>query len=516
MKTEKRVNESAIPLMLSSGRKNLRLERAISDRRAWGIHCGSAEKTPKSLAKTLFSRLSEDALVMRFTRHGGIFRPACVLPSTQPGAGSAFRSVRGQVIGHAGKIMPSPSVAMSSGRLFLDRDARQQSPSLLHRHAQCKTIAASNQSNYHRTVTSLLTGCLSPGAHFIIPAHNEELVIREKLENTLKACRATGISWQVIVVSDASTDRTVEICRSCHGEVQTVELSSRAGIVGAFRAGLTLARGEIVVFSDADILLTADTLGWLLRGFADPTVGGVCGRAGMVVQGGSGLGAEKINVFLRSWVRKKQSDLYSSIGADGANWAIRRHLIRLPDKALLGDDLVIPLEVIHQGFRYLYEPQAKALEVSPSSVEYEFKRKVRTIRGGLQAALQCRWMFSRRFWPAGFHYLSWKIAKYLVPAWAIVFTLSVAMLSLTMPVFRLVLAVEIFAMLLIIASAVIRIFARGLIFGLASAVWYLFAANLAALIAVFQTLVTQNQSGAWAAAPRAVAKGSTTGPSPGR
>jgi hypothetical protein len=168
MKTEKRVNESAIPLMLSSGRKNLRLERAISDRRAWGIHCGSADKTPKSLAKTLFSRLSEDALVMRFTRHGGIFRPACVLPSTQPGAGSAFRSVRGQAIGHAGKIMPAPSVAMSSGRLFLDRDARQQSPSLLHRHAQCKTIAASNQSNYHRTVTSLLTSCLSPGAHFTI------------------------------------------------------------------------------------------------------------------------------------------------------------------------------------------------------------------------------------------------------------------------------------------------------------------------------------------------------------
>ena len=166
MKTEKRLNESATPLMLSSGRKNLRLERAISDRRAWGIHCGSAEKTPKSLAKTVFPRLSKDALIMRFTGMAESFAPLCPSVLLNPAPGPAFRSGRGQAIGHAGKIMPSPSVAMSSGRLFLDRDARQQSPSLLHRHAQCKTIAASNQSNYHRTVTSLLTGFLSPGAHF--------------------------------------------------------------------------------------------------------------------------------------------------------------------------------------------------------------------------------------------------------------------------------------------------------------------------------------------------------------
>jgi hypothetical protein len=125
-----------------------------------------AEKNAKIACKNTFPPLSENALVMRFTRHGGIFRPAGSFRLLNPAPGPAFRSGRGQAIGHAGKIMPSPSVAMSSGRLFLDRDARQQSPSLLHRHAQCKTIAASNQSNYHRTVTSLLTSCLSPGAHF--------------------------------------------------------------------------------------------------------------------------------------------------------------------------------------------------------------------------------------------------------------------------------------------------------------------------------------------------------------
>ena len=82
----------------------------------------------KIACKNTFSRLSEDALVMRFTRHGGIFRPAVFFRLLNPAPGPAFRSVRRQAIGHAGKIMPSPSVAMSSGRLFFDRDARQQSP----------------------------------------------------------------------------------------------------------------------------------------------------------------------------------------------------------------------------------------------------------------------------------------------------------------------------------------------------------------------------------------------------
>jgi hypothetical protein len=57
-------------------------------------------------------------------------------------------------------------VQMSSDRLFLDRVARQHCPSPLHRHTQHNSIAGSNGTIYHRTVTSVLTGCLTPGVHF--------------------------------------------------------------------------------------------------------------------------------------------------------------------------------------------------------------------------------------------------------------------------------------------------------------------------------------------------------------
>jgi hypothetical protein len=70
---------------------------------------------------------------------------------------------RTQVKERAGRITPFSSSAMSSGRLFLDRVGRHQSPSLLHRHRQHNLIARPKEMNYHRAENSVLTVCLSSG-----------------------------------------------------------------------------------------------------------------------------------------------------------------------------------------------------------------------------------------------------------------------------------------------------------------------------------------------------------------
>src|SRR5258708_30613600 len=62
----------------------------------------------------------EGALGMRFARHTGIYRSDVSFLLFTPGACPAFRSGRCQGLGHTGKIMPCPSFAMSSDRLFLD------------------------------------------------------------------------------------------------------------------------------------------------------------------------------------------------------------------------------------------------------------------------------------------------------------------------------------------------------------------------------------------------------------
>ena len=101
----------------------------------------------------------------RFFRHCGIYRSDVSSHLFTPGPAPLSGRAGGQGIGRAGKNTPCPSSAMSSGWLFLDRVARLHCPSPLHQRSQHKSIAASMETNYHRTVTSVLTGCLTPGGH---------------------------------------------------------------------------------------------------------------------------------------------------------------------------------------------------------------------------------------------------------------------------------------------------------------------------------------------------------------
>ena len=108
---------------------------------------------------------NEGALRMRFFRHDGIYRSDVSFPLFTPGTCPALRSGRCQGIRRAGKNTPCPSSAMSSGRLFLDRVARQQGPSPLRRQGHHKTLDGLAERKYHRTASSGLTGCLTLGVH---------------------------------------------------------------------------------------------------------------------------------------------------------------------------------------------------------------------------------------------------------------------------------------------------------------------------------------------------------------
>jgi hypothetical protein len=142
---------------------------------------------------------NEGALTMRFFRHGGIYRSDVSLPLVNLGRGTASRSGSGQAIGRAGKNTPSPSSAMSSGRLFLDRVARQHCPSPLHRHHQNKALDGSKGTIYHRTVNSALTVCLTPGG----PPHGAR-------------------QWVSLRKSGSPSDRV----RRAHHRVQSLQMAS--------------------------------------------------------------------------------------------------------------------------------------------------------------------------------------------------------------------------------------------------------------------------------------------------
>ena len=124
------------------------------------------------------------AIRMRFLRHDGIYRSDVVQTTKTKPWGEAVPPPAGrpraQVKERVGRTTLCSSSTMSSGRLFLDRGARQHCPSPLHRHGQHTLIAWPGETNYHRTVNSVLTVCVSPGGKptWTPPANNGSSTVR--------------------------------------------------------------------------------------------------------------------------------------------------------------------------------------------------------------------------------------------------------------------------------------------------------------------------------------------------
>jgi glycosyltransferase involved in cell wall biosynthesis len=108
---------------------------------------------------------------------------------------------------------------------------------------------------------------------FIVPAHNEELLIGQSLSALEHAARASEETFEIMVVDDASTDATASIARQ-HG-VQVIPIDRRQ-IAAARNAGASQARGDYFFFVDADTLATPKAVAAGIRALRHGAAGGGC------------------------------------------------------------------------------------------------------------------------------------------------------------------------------------------------------------------------------------------------
>lgn len=106
---------------------------------------------------------------------------------------------------------------------------------------------------------------------FVVPAHNEELFLADTLEQLFRSARGVGREFEVIVVDDASTDRTADVARSFGAMVCPVELRQIAAVRNA---GAQRASGDVLIFVDADTLLPLATLRSALQMLDSGAIGG--------------------------------------------------------------------------------------------------------------------------------------------------------------------------------------------------------------------------------------------------
>ena len=181
-----------------------------------------------------------------------------------------------------------------------------------------------------------------PHLSFIVAAYNEERTIAAKIENTL-ALDYPPDRLELLVVSNGSTDATVEIARRFTDPRVRVIVLEQAGKIGALNEGVRQAHGDVLVFGDADFLLERDALLHLARKFHDPAVGGVCGarKSGVRREGDATGEGEGLYARWDRWQKILESRIGSVFAADGLLYAIRKYLYVPVTDPAQADDIAI-------------------------------------------------------------------------------------------------------------------------------------------------------------------------------
>ena len=222
-----------------------------------------------------------------------------------------------------------------------------------------------------------------PTLSLVVCAHNEVDSIGAKLEN-LRQLDYPPERLELIVASDGSSDGTNALVEEHADRVRLLDLPRR-GKIPTLNAAVAQARGEILVFSDANSMYARDALRALTRPFASPRVGGVAGDQ-VYTRGGADAGAaqgERSYWSLDRRLKQWQSRSGSVTSATGAIYAIRRELFE-PVPSGVTDDFWVSTNVVATGRRLVFAADAVAFEPPSTSADLEFHRKVRIMTRGLR------------------------------------------------------------------------------------------------------------------------------------
>ncbi len=259
-----------------------------------------------------------------------------------------------------------------------------------------------------------------PVLSITVPAYNEEAAIAATLERILAADYPKD-RLQVLVVSDASSDRTDEIVQGFAARgVELLRLPRRSGKTAAENAAWPHLRGDVVINTDASVRVDPGAFKALVRAFGDPTVGVASSRDVSVASLGDAANVgEGRYVGYEMWVRRLETRIHGIVGASGRLDAIRAGLHRTLVPEALTRDFAAALIAQEHGFRAVSVDDAVCYVPRGTSLHREYRRKVRTMARGLETLWYKRHLLNP-LRHGSFAWMLWshKAVRWMVP-WAI-------------------------------------------------------------------------------------------------
>ena len=261
-----------------------------------------------------------------------------------------------------------------------------------------------------------------PEVTLVIAAYNERNIIADKVANSTLLDYPKEKLRQ-LWVTDGSTDGSEKILEQYKGII-VLHKAEREGKIGAVNHAMEYVSTPIVVFSDANSMLTQNAIKEIVAPFANPEVGCVTGEkrilksnARYAITTGEGL-----YWSYESFVKKLESQVNSTIGAVGELFAIRSILYQKVEADTLLDDFIISMDIASRGYKIKYAPAAIAYESSSANLTEELKRKVRIAAGSIQTLVRRSYLLNIfKYKMLSFQYWSHKVLRWTFVPFAMVF-----------------------------------------------------------------------------------------------
>lgn len=295
-----------------------------------------------------------------------------------------------------------------------------------------------------------------PSVTLIISVFNEERCIAAKLDNCL-ALDYPADRLEIVVVSDASTDATDAIVDGyAEKGISLLRMERRGGKTLGLNAAVERARGDVVVFSDANAMYRPDAIRALVAPFADAAVGAVIGESSYADADSDAGRSESLYWRYETAVKRLESRNGSVVGGDGAIYAVRRALY-CPMSADAISDFVNPLQVVRAGYRCIYEPAASSSEETAGGFSKEFRRKVRIVNRAWRALMSMKELLNPfRYGQFAWQLVSHKLLRWLVPLFLLTGFVANALLVGEHLVYRLTFAGQVLFYVLAGVGVVLR------------------------------------------------------------
>jgi cellulose synthase/poly-beta-1,6-N-acetylglucosamine synthase-like glycosyltransferase len=225
-----------------------------------------------------------------------------------------------------------------------------------------------------------------PTVTVLIPAYNEEKVIRRTIESVIESAYPDK---EIIVVDDGSGDATQRIALGYADRGVKVIHRPNGGKATALNHGLLFARGEVIVIVDADSQICQNTLAELVRPFRDPDVVAVAGNIKVLNRCNLLTRCQALEYIASININRRALDVFGSVTVvPGALGAYRREALAgggFYDPDTLVEDFDVTIKALKSGKTVQASTTAVSYTEAPATVKDLFKQRIRWYRGNFQA-----------------------------------------------------------------------------------------------------------------------------------